>query len=252
MTSLSTELLPLDWLIWSADLKTRQELLARLLLLDEQLHIKHRRMAVKVDRLLQELLGNDTVALLVELGYLVFDDAKLTEIPSKLEELAKLHVSFKPWMLNCMAGCQSNGQLTGKEIDGLRRFAGVCNEAGVLSCGVTVLTTTTDEVALRQYGRTCLDQVLYYIEILTECGFTDAVCSPLEASAVRARGFSIGLNCAGVRMPDSPPDDQARTLTPFEAREAGVTRQVIGRPITNGDVVANAGKIEANYHGLTA
>ena len=134
------------------------------------------------------------------------------------------------------------------EIDGLKRFADVCLEAGVLPCAVTVLTSKNEETTRGEFnGRSAIEQVLYYADLLIRFGFTDMVCSPREAEAVRAESTLdvLDLNCPGIRMPDSPPDDQARSRTPQEAHEAGVNRLVIGRPITNGVPADNLRRIAA-------
>jgi orotidine-5'-phosphate decarboxylase len=36
----------------------------------------------------------------------------------------------------------------------------------------------------------------------------------------------------GIRNPDSPPDDQSRKMSPYEARKKGITGFVIGRLIS--------------------
>jgi orotidine-5'-phosphate decarboxylase len=233
----------LDWLIWSADVDPNT-MFANLRLLPK--------LIVKVDRDAVEEYGFGLIDRLVEEGYLVFDDAKLAEIPIKVERMARRHVGHKPWMLNCMAGNQSSRKPDGKDKDALFRFADVCNEAGVLSCGVTVLTSTTEAVVKAEYnGRSSIEQVLYYTEALIEAKFTDVVCSPLEAEAIIREfgGTAINTNCPGIRMPDAPPDDQARTMTPQQARRAGVWRLVVGRPLTDGDIVANFQALKQNYEG---
>jgi orotidine-5'-phosphate decarboxylase len=48
---------------------------------------------------------------------------------------------------------------------------------------------------------------------------------------MRARWPAIELICPGIRPPGSPKDDQARTMTPYEAVLAGANGLVIGRPI---------------------
>jgi hypothetical protein len=41
-------------------------------------------------------------------------------------------------------------------------------------------------------------------------------------------------------------------MTPHEAKLAGVTRQVVGRPLTNGDIAANFRALVDNYNGASA
>jgi orotidine-5'-phosphate decarboxylase len=59
------------------------------------------------------------------------------------------------------------------------------------------------------------------------------VCSAQEAKALRAAtGPDFTLVTPGIRLPDSPRDDQSRTVTPSEAVRMGANYLVIGRPIT--------------------
>lgn len=197
-----------------------------------------------------------------ERGLRVFADAKLYEIPTKLEKLAKVHCRrARPWMLNTIAGTMSNGNYYDLSpaakggLDGLKRFADACLQNGVRPCAVTVLTTVEDEVAVNQFnGRTAREQVLYYVEELRKAGVTDIVCAPTEAEAIRKDNHFDGmvLHTPGVRMPWSPPDDQARTLTPSEAIQAGSASLVIGRPITNGPgtPAENLDMIAAEIHAV--
>ena len=93
-------------------------------------------------------------------------------------------------------------------------------------------------------------------------GFTDIVCSPLEAMAIRREFgsklipffdgglYPIALNTPGVRMPGSSNDDQARVMTPHEAIQAGAERVVIGRDITkNEEYAKNIAAIIKNIEG---
>ena len=66
-----------------------------------------------------------------------------------------------------------------------------------------------------------------------ECGLDGVVCSAREAKLVKAisrENFEIVT--PGIRLPDNSRDDQQRIVTPTDARKAGATRIVVGRPIT--------------------
>jgi orotidine-5'-phosphate decarboxylase len=225
-------------IIWSADVATPDDVRARLTQIGHPI-------SVKLDRLFMRRNGSAADELcraFGQEGIQVFNDAKIIEIPSKVEELAKLEIELnQPWMLNCMAGVLSTGlavaatEVERDKIDGLKLFADVCKEAGVRSCAVTVLTSKTDEIVHYEFGaEATADQVLYYVERLEWFGFTDIVCSPKEAEMIRLnpKFDHLELNTPGIRRPQDPPDDQGRTMTPSEAVSKGVNRVVIGRPIT--------------------
>ncbi len=239
---------PIERVIWSADVADEETLFSYL---DHMPELR----IVKIDRLFTTDVGLGVIDRLNERGLLVFDDAKIIEIPSKVVGIAKKHLAHKPFMLNCMAGAQSSGLLTHEDlekIDGLKRFADACHAAGTKPCAVTVLTSKTADVVGREFnGRDSMEQVLYYVETLLECGFTDVVCSPKELPAIRAetRFDSLKLNTPGIRPAGSDQGDQARSDTPEAAIAAGATRLVIGRPITTGDPAENLKNIVA---GITA
>lgn len=227
----------LDRIIWSADVSNTGELFKALDLMPD-LRI------VKIDRLFVTDTGLQVIDTLGERGIKVFDDAKIIEIPSKLEGIAKKHLAHRPWMLNCMAGGISSGVLTNEDrekIDGLKRFADACHQYGVKPCGVTVLTSKTDAVVREEFGRDSVDQVLYYAYDLLSFGFTDMVCSTVEIEAIRKESAldALDLDVPGIRPLWTQKNDQARIGTPNTALQSGATRLVIGRPITDGDPAEN-------------
>ncbi|MCA9324499.1 orotidine 5'-phosphate decarboxylase [Candidatus Saccharibacteria bacterium] len=221
-----------DRIIWSADVANLQTLAV---VLDEISHP----IWVKLDRLFTRQHGDEAFTMVRRMGHHTFNDAKLIEIPSKLEELAMVECTLtKPDMLNCMAGCVSNGNYDDldRELDGLKRFADICNYRGVAPCAVTVLTSKTNSVVNDEFGCNSNNQVLYYVMQLIDAGFSDVVCSPLEAEMISQHfGGRIRMNTPGIRMPENAADDQARVDTPGNAVANGVHRVVIGRPITNSD-----------------
>ncbi len=237
----------LDRIIWSADGVSPPVLYD---LLVQMTGLRQ----VKLDRLFVRKHGDRPIEHLTEQGFRVFNDAKLIEVPSKIFDLTEVELAARPWMLNIMAGACSNGRFeftpetTLKDLDALKQFAELCREAGTLPCGVTVLTSKDDDTIEAEFNeRTPIDQVLWYTNLLIDCGFTDVVCSPEEAQAIVDEfGTAISINTPGIRLPDSPPDDQARTKTPGEAIKAGATRLVIGRPISKGNPAENIEKIVAD------
>lgn len=86
-----------------------------------------------------------------------------------------------------------------------------------------------------------------------ECGLQGAVCSPQEVAQLRETcGPDFLLVCPGVRPSWAQAGDQARSLTPSQAFQAGADYLVIGRPITAADdPVAAWQKIGEEVSSLT-
>lgn len=235
-----------DVVIWSADVD--EATLDGLLTDDIELQY------VKLDRLGLTRMGLSKILYVQSRGFRVFADAKIAEIPDKVIEIAKLHLQWYPWMLNVMANVLSTLDFSNdneKRVDVLKRFADLCLAHETLPCAVTVLTSKSEYAVGREFGgRTSIEQVLTYVEILLDAGFTDVVCSPLEAAAIRteSRFDSLTLNTPGIRLPGSSMDDQARVNTPAAAIAAGVNRLVIGRDLTSGNFSENFARIAANLN----
>lgn len=242
---------PREVVVWSADV-TLWRLIRTLL----KRNVRGSLQYVKLDRLFLTKYGLWTISLVRFLGYEVFADAKIAEVPSKVLEIAKLHLRHKPWMLNVMANIASTGRMDDPDpdkIEVLKRFADLCRENGTRSCAVTVLTSKSEDdgvVADEFNGRTTVQQVLVYTEMLLAAGFTDLVCSPLEVAAIRNRDSfdGIELNTPGIRLADSSTHDQSRTDTPKAAIAAGVNRLVIGRDLTGGNFAKNFALIAINLN----
>lgn len=241
---------PLERIIWSADVADEVTLMAALDLMPS-LRI------VKMDALFFEDRDLSTIDRLNERGIRVFDDRKAVEIPSKLEAIAMKHLAHRPWMLNCMAGAISSNVLTNEDrnkLDGLKRFADACHKVGTKPCGVTVLTSKKPDIISGEFnGRDSIEQVLYYVDRLMSCGFTDIVCSVTEVEAIRLNStFDVlDLNVPGIRPLWVATGDQVRIGTPSGAIASGATRLVIGRPITEGTPAKNLQRIVDEISALT-
>lgn len=240
-------------IIWSADGISLKELIKAV----ESDGFPRGQVAVKLDRLFLTKEGLPSISVVQERGIPVFADAKIIEIPSKTIEIAKLHLEYQPWMLNVMAGAGSTGFLPGGieenlKPDALFQFSELCKAAGTKSCAVTVLTSKTEEFTRCEFGKLPKNAVIFYAKMAINCGFTDIVCSPLEAKIVRNLSDVVGINTPGVRLSESSKDDQSRVMTPAKALENGAIRLVIGRDLSrNGDFAGNFAKIMANIEGRT-
>jgi orotidine-5'-phosphate decarboxylase len=81
------------------------------------------------------------------------------------------------------------------------------------------------------------DFITYIVMKLAEdavaAGVDCLLSSPIEAPAMMQKWPGKEVITPGIRNPDSKLDDQTRKLSPYEARMAGITGQVIGRLISD-------------------
>lgn len=239
-----------DVTIWSADADTPAEIHSTVDRISD-LNM------VKVDRAFIDANGFGIIHELNDRGKRVFDDAKIIEIPSKIEKIAKIHVLHHPWMLNMMGNGLSSGKMeapTLDEVEAMKRFADVCLEAEVEPCLVTVLTSKTDEMVKREYGRSRTEVVIDYLDVAVEAGFTNFVCSVAELPSIRSESRFNGMmgNHPGARLPGSDAHDQASVGTPRGIIDAGGNRLVIGRDLTGEDAPEKWVRINANLRGEAA
>ena len=115
-----------------------------------------------------------------------------------------------------------------------------------LLLAVTVLTSLgSAELAATGVGGDLTEQVLRLARVAVGAGADGLVCSPWEVARLRASlGDGPVLVVPGVRPAGADAGDQARTMTPRGAIEAGADWLVSCRPITSAaDPAASAAAI---------
>ena len=111
----------------------------------------------------------------------------------------------------------------------------VANKGTAKVYAVTILTSLVeDEDVPHIYGMSAKAKVLEFARDAMHAGVDGIICSPKELLVLKAREDLRGLEFGtpGIRDKNSPPDDQKRTMTVFEAVKAGSDYPIIGRPIT--------------------
>ncbi len=172
--------------------------------------------------------GPELVKVLVGLGFDVFLDLKFHDIPNTVAAACKSAARLGVWMLNVHASGGDKMMLAAREA--LAEF-----EQAPKLIAVTLLTSM-DQVQLSKIGvqaKQAVEQVVHLAKLTQQSGLDGVVCSAQEAVTLKAQlGKDFILVTPGIRPVGSAQDDQARVMTPQQAKEAGIDYIVLGRPIT--------------------
>jgi len=208
-------------LIIALDFPTAEQALAFVKPLDPQ-HCK-----LKVGFELFVAAGRDFVRTLVQQGFAVFLDLKFHDIPNTVASACKAAAQLGVWMINVHAsGGAKMMQAAQQALQGFE------NPPKLIA--VTVLTSM-DKAQLSGTGVNADpdQQVLHLARLAADSGLDGVVCSAQEAGLLRkALGDDFLLVTPGIRPEGSDQGDQSRVMTPAQARDAGVSYVVVGRPIT--------------------
>ena len=197
---------------------------------------------VKVGLEMFTACGPDCVREVSDLGFNVFLDLKLHDIPNTVakavESCAKLPI-----------GMLTLHTCGGREMMQWAVKAQQQHKPDLLLLGVTVLTSMS-AAGLAETGVADSPerQVVRLGRLAADAGLRGLVCSPLEIAPLRAvLPRDVALVTPGIRPRDAKADDQTRVMTPGEAAQAGANFLVVGRPIFKApDPVAAARAILAD------
>ncbi|MEI6465610.1 MAG: orotidine-5'-phosphate decarboxylase [Verrucomicrobiota bacterium] len=197
---------------------------------------------VKVGLEMFTACGPDCVREIAGLGFNVFLDLKLHDIPNTVakavESCAKLPIG--------MLTLHTAG---GREMMQWAVKAQQEHAPDLLLLGVTVLTSMS-AAGLAETGVAVSpeQQVVRLGRLAADSGLRGLVCSPLEITPLRAvLPPEIALITPGIRPREAKADDQTRIMTPGDAARAGANYLVVGRPIFKAqDPVAAARAILAD------
>jgi len=182
---------------------------------------------VKVGLQLFTAYGPDYVREVAGLGFNIFLDLKLHDIPNTV---AKAVESLAPLPITMLTLHTAGGT----EMMRAARAAQQKLRPDLLLLGVTVLTSM-DSAGLNEIGVAApsADQVVRLGRLAAAAGLRGLVCSPLEVALLRPQlPPEMQLVTPGIRPAgEAGGDDQKRTLGPAEAARAGSNYIVVGRPI---------------------
>ncbi len=171
----------------------------------------------KVGMELHAAAGSAAVDVLHDLGFAVFLDLKLHDIPTTVERACRVHARLGVEYLNVHAA-GGRAMLEGA-VRGVREHG---DRTKLLA--VTVLTSDPDTSVFADR-----------LTLAIETGCDGVVCSAHEVRVVHATSPSFVTMVPGIRLTDSAHDDQARVATPGAAIADGADVLVIGRTVTAAD-----------------
>lgn len=198
-----------------------------------QLNPEHCR--VKVGKELFTSSGPAIVEALHKLNFDVFLDLKFHDIPNTCAKAVAAAAELGVWMVNVHA---SGGR---RMMEAAREALANKSQAPLL-IGVTVLTSM-EQADLADLGLdiTPQQQVERLARLAQNSGLDGVVCSAQEVALIREScGQDFLTVTPGIRPAGADLADQRRVMTPEQAKAAGVSYMVIGRPITQAQNPAQA------------
>jgi orotidine-5'-phosphate decarboxylase len=181
---------------------------------------------VKIGLEMYTACGPDCVREIADLGFSVFLDLKLHDIPNTVAKAVESAARLPIGMLT-LHTCG------GREMMQWAVKAQQQHKPDLLLLGVTVLTSMS-AAGLAETGPVDAPerQVLRLGRLAAESGLRGLVCSPLEIVPLRGvLPATVQLVTPGIRPRDAKADDQTRVMTPADAVRAGANFLVVGRPI---------------------
>jgi orotidine-5'-phosphate decarboxylase len=153
------------------------------------------------------------------LGFSIFADLKLYDIPTTVERAARALGRCGVDFLNFPAA--GGTAMLEAGVSGLADGARDAGHPPPVALAVTVLTSDTDVAAF--------DERLA-AAVAAGCG--GVVCSAYEIAVVKSRAPALSTMVPGIRLTGDATHDQARVATPGEAVALGADWLVIGRTVT--------------------
>jgi orotidine-5'-phosphate decarboxylase len=205
----------------SADVRARLALVLDVQTLDEATALG-RRLApwfgvAKVGLELFTAVGPDAVRAMQDLGFRVFLDLKLHDIPNTVAGAARSAARLgATWLTVHAAGGEA---MLRAAVDAAADAGATGAGTGIL--GVTVLTSEPDAGAFP-----------VRLQAAVDAGCAGIVCSAHELAVAKRTAPGLVAAVPGLRLAGQSANDQARPATPGSAAAAGADLLVIGRAVT--------------------
>lgn len=161
----------------------------------------------------------------------IFLDLKFHDIPNTVAQAAKWATGLGVDMFDVHAS--GGSEMLEKTMEMVKNTAAQKGITPPKVMAITVLTSFNEAgFAALGYKYSIQDTVQKWAEITKKTGLDGVVCSPHEATAIKALcGDNFLTVCPGVRPLGAETQDQKRVMTPQAAIQNGVNFIVVGRPI---------------------
>lgn len=179
-------------------------------------------------------------------GFDIFLDLKYHDIPNTVASALSVAQSLGVWMVNVHAS--GGPAMLSASRDAIKQYDRSADTAGGTRLIAVTVLTSLDRAEISATGMDIdpADQVIRLAKLARQSGLDGVVCSPHEVGLIRGVAKNNFLTITPGVRPDKDgavpvsqisshggaPDDQRRTLTPYDAIVAGSDFLVIGRPIT--------------------
>jgi len=178
----------------------------------------------KIGLELYSAAGPEAIGAMTDLGYRVFLDLKLHDIPTTVERSARVLGSLGVSYLTLHA--HGGVEMMRAGVQGLVDGATNAGLEVPSSLAITVLTSDDEAPPHIMPKR---------VGLAAEAGCTGIVCAVSELTEAYHYAPRLQRVVAGIRLPGDPVDDQRKAASPDEALSGGADLLVIGRSVTRAD-----------------
>ncbi len=178
----------------------------------------------KIGLELYSAAGPEAIGAIADLGYRIFLDLKLHDIPTTVEKSSRVLGALGVHYLTMHA--HGGVDMLRAGVHGLGEGARNAGLEQPTSLAITVLTSDADAPEHIMPKR---------VMLAAEAGCTGLVCAARDLPQAHHYAPRMTRVVPGIRLPGDPVDDQAAPVTPGDALAAGADLLVIGRTVTRAD-----------------
>ena len=191
---------------------------------------------IKIGPRLYALGGINFAKEIIDMGYKLFLDLKLHDIPNTVASAVEPLSQIGLWALTIHT---SGGYEMMARSVAMREKMG----SNMNLFGITVLTSLSGKEWSDVHPKTEIQEALISrAETAERAGLDGLVCSPLDLHLLQDKAKGLMRVVPGIRAAKVSTEDQARIATAAEAATAGSNYIVVGRPILEANDPINATK----------